>query len=143
MTPGNAPDERAEPDRDSPFDPGELFKIIERDADRSRVLAAMRQFMVRADAALFERAVAVYVRSARALNESVETVLATLESLADELERDATPGYAERDTPLRHLVLRGVLLAFYGPEVVEREEAARGERIERRNRTRTETGEEQ
>ncbi|HXD48941.1 MAG TPA: hypothetical protein VN600_09210, partial [Gemmatimonadaceae bacterium] len=78
--------------RDPVFDPEELFEVVRREEDMERVLAAMREFRDRGDYRLFERAVAVYVRSARARGEPVESVLAALEQIADELERDASPG---------------------------------------------------
>lgn len=124
--------------RDPVFDPAELFEVVRRQDDMNRVLAAMREFRDRGDFRLFERAVAVYVRSARARGEPVESVLAALEQFADELERDASPGFTQRDTPMRHVVLRGVLLAFYGADVVRREESARRDRIDRRNQDRPE-----
>ena len=124
--------------RDPVFDPEELFEVLRREEDMDRVLAAMREFRDRGDVRLFERAVAVYVRSARARGEPVESVLAALEQFADELERDSSPGFTERDTPMRYVVLRGVLLAFYGADVVRREESARRDRIDRRNRDRPE-----
>lgn len=138
-------DEPKEVDRSSPaasersgkfssdpvFDPAELFDVLEHEENVNRVLDAMGEFRRHGDTQLFQRAVAVYVRSARARNEPVETVLGTLETIADELERDAQPGFTQRDTPMRHLVLRGVLLAFYGADVVRREERARRERADR------------
>jgi hypothetical protein len=68
---------------DPVFDPGELFEVVEREENAQRALEAMREFVRRGDGPMFERAVAVYVRSARARREPVETVLATLETLAD------------------------------------------------------------
>lgn len=124
--------------RDPVFDPEELFEVVRREEDMERVLAAMREFRDRGDYRLFERAVAVYVRSARARGEPVESVLAALEQIADELERDASPGFTQRDTPMRYVVLRGVLLAFYGADVVHREESARRDRIDRRKHLRPE-----
>lgn len=118
--------------QDPTFDPGELFDVIQRDASIEGVLAAMREFERRGEEQLFARGVAIFARSARARGESVETVLAALEKIADELEEDGQPGFAQRETPLRHLVLRGVLLAFYGPEAVSREDHARRERVARR-----------
>ena len=117
---------------DPVFDPEELFEVVQRQDDVERVLAAMREFHRYGDTSLFERAVAVYVRSARARGEPVETVLATLETVADELERDSSPGYIQRDTPLWLVVLRGVLLAFYGADVVRLEVSARKLRMDRR-----------
>lgn len=118
--------------RDPVFDPAELFDVIAHDDNVHRVLDAMRAFIRRNDTSAFERAIAIYVRSARTRGEPIETVLATLETVADELERDASPGYKQRDTPLRHVLLRGVLLAFYGVDAVQREENARRGRVERR-----------
>ncbi len=118
------------------FDPAELFEILEFEENATRVLEAMRTFARRSDPELFGRAVAVYVRSARARGAPVEGVLAALQTVADEVEGGATPGFTQRDTPMRNLVLRGVLLAFYGMDVVEREDTARDERVERRTRPR-------
>jgi len=123
---------------DPVFDPDELFEVLRREDDTDRLIGAMREFRHRGDLHLFERAVAVYVRSARARGEPVETALAALEQFADELERDSTPGFTQRDTPLRHVVLRGVLLAFYGADAVRREESARQGRVDRRNQGRSE-----
>jgi len=118
--------------RDPVFDPAELFEVVAQDDNVQRVLAAMREFIRRNDTGALERAVAIYVRSARARGEPIETVLGTLETVADDLERDGAPGFNQRDTPLRHALLRGVLLAFYGADVVRREENARRGRVERR-----------
>jgi hypothetical protein len=81
------------------------------------------------------RAIAVFVRSARTRGEPIERVLGTLESLADASEGRARGGYAERDTPLRKLALRGVLLAYYGEDAVQRESAARERRAVTRQRS--------
>ena len=110
------------------FDPTELFEVIEREDNVHRVLDAMRQFVSQKDAQLLERGVALFVRSARARGEPVETVLAKLESIADELERGGAPGFRERDTPLRSTVLRGVLLAFYGSDAIRQAADARSRR---------------
>jgi hypothetical protein len=118
--------------RDPVFDPSELFEVVARDDNVRRVLDAMREFIRRNDTSALERAVAIYVRSARARGEPIETVLGTLQTVANDLERDATPGFRQRDTPLRHVLLRGVLLAFYGADVVRREESARRGRVEHR-----------
>ena len=120
--------------KDPIFDPAELFDVIEHEESVHRVLDAMRQFVTRHDLRLLERGVAVYVRSARARNESIEKVLAGLETIADELERGGVPGFKERDTPLRGIVLRGVLLAYYGADTVRREADARTKRAEHRSR---------
>ena len=121
--------------RDPVFDPAELFDVLEHEENVTRVLTAMQAFLRHGDPQLFERAIAVYVRSARAKQKPVESVLAALEAVADELERGAAPGFSQRDTPLRRLVLRGVLLAFYGPESVHRESAARKARVDDTQKT--------
>lgn len=118
--------------RDPTFNPGELFDVIEREESVERVLAAMREFEQRGEEQLFARGVALYARSARARGESVETVLGVLETIADSLDRDGQPGFPQRETPLRQLVLRGVLLAFYGAGAVRREEDARRARTAQR-----------
>jgi hypothetical protein len=123
----------AEFSQDPILDPAELFDVLEREENIHRVLDSMREFHRIGDANLLAHAVAVFVRSSRARNEPIESVLGNLESLADELERNAQPGYSQRDTPMRHLVLRGVLLAFYGAETVQREEVARAARRTRRD----------
>jgi len=121
--------------RDPVFDPAELFEVIAHDDNVQRVLAGMREFIRRSETDAVERAVAIYVRSARTRGEPVEVVLGTLETVADDLERDGAPGFTQRDTPLRNALLRGVLLAFYGADVVQREESARRDRVERRRST--------
>jgi len=118
--------------RDPTFNPVELFDVIEREDSVERVLAAMREFEQRGEGELFAHGVALYARSARARGESVETVLGALQKIVDTLNSDGPPGFAQRETPLRNLVLRGVLLAFYGADVVLREEDARRERAAQR-----------
>ncbi len=124
--------------RDPVFDPAELFEVVAHEDNVHRVLGAMREFIRRGDTAALERAVAIYVRSARTRDEPIEVVLGTLETVADDIEQDGAPGFKQRDTPLRHALLRGVLLAFYGADIVGREEFARRGRVERR---RSATGE--
>jgi hypothetical protein len=120
----NATERSGEFSHDPLFDPAELFLVLEQGEGTDRMLEAMREFVRRADVASLERAVALYARSARARGEPVEAVLAALESLADDAEGSGAPGFAQRDTPLRHAVMRRVLLAFYGP-VVRRGASAR------------------
>jgi hypothetical protein len=113
---------------DPTFDPAELFAVIQRDENVARVSGAMRTFVERGDTDSFQRAVAVFVRSARAREEPIERVLGVLEELVDGLEGHPLPGSSERETKMRTLVLRGVLLAFYGGEAVEREDSKRQSR---------------
>lgn len=125
----------AEFSSDPMFDPAELFEVIENDESRGRVRAAMMRFVTHNDPQLLSQAIAIFVRSARARGDSIERVLASLESLANASEGTAREGYEERDTPLRQLALRGVLLAFYGAEAVDREKKARERRAAARRRT--------
>lgn len=113
---------------DPAFDPAELFAVIQRDENVARVSGAMRAFIERGDTDSFQHAVAIFVRSARAREEPIERVLGVLEELVDGLEGHPLPGSAERETKMRTLVLRGVLLAFYGGEAVEREDSKRQSR---------------
>jgi hypothetical protein len=103
--------------RDPAFDPEQLFEVIGREDNVERVSQAMRAFLEHPDAALFERAVATFVRSARARGAPVESVLAVLIGLAEAREGNAYP-HDWTLTDLRWLILRGVLLAFYGDAAV-------------------------
>ena len=98
---------------DPAFDPEQLFEVISREENAERVSEAMRTFITNRDVERFEQAVAVFVRSARARGEPVERVLAVLIGLAEAREGSAYP-HDWALTDLRMVVLRGVLLAFYG-----------------------------
>jgi hypothetical protein len=98
---------------DPAFDPDQLFQVVSHEENADRVAEAMRKFLAQGDVARFEQAVAVFVRSARARGESVERVLAVLIELAEAREGVAYP-HDWSLTDLRWVVLRGVLLAFYG-----------------------------
>ncbi len=125
--------------RDPMFDPAELFALIRREQSVDAVVEAMRRFKRSGNLDLLARGVAVFARSARARGDSVETVLGALQRIVDALESDAQPGFPGRETPLRNLVLRGVLMAFYGEEIVDREADARDRRIEHQNAVRQES----
>jgi hypothetical protein len=99
--------------QDPALNPEQLFQVIGREENAERVSSAMRAFLVRGDTETFEQAVAVFVRSARARGEPVERVLAVLIELAEAREGVGSP-HDRTPTDLRRLVLRGVLLAFYG-----------------------------
>ena len=114
--------------RDPAFDPEQLFEVISRDESSERVSEAMRAFLTYRDIPRFEQAVAVFVRSARARGEPVERVLAVLIELAEAREGIGYP-HDWALTDLRLVVLRGVLLAFYGDASV----AARAPGVERRS----------
>lgn len=113
--------------RDPTFDPEQLFEVIGREDNDARVADAMRTFIRHGEVANFEQAVAVFVRSARARGEPVERVLAMLIGLAEAWEGTAYP-HDWTLSDLRWVVLRGVLLAFYGDTSL----AAREAGIERR-----------
>ena len=115
--------------RDPAFDPDELFEVIGREENADRVSAAMRHFLMRGDGAAFERAVATFVRSARVRAEPIEQVLALLIELAGEREGVAYP-HDWTPTDLRRLVLRAVLLAFYGDDAAKKAAERAKERLE-------------
>lgn len=103
--------------QDPTFDPEQLFSVIGREENAARVSEAMRAFAACGRQGAFEQAVALFVRSARARNEPIEQVLAVLIELATDEEGVARPHDLER-SDLRQLVLRGVLLAYYGDSPV-------------------------
>lgn len=105
--------------QDPSFDPEQLFEVINREDNAERVSEAMRVFLAHGDIPKFEQAVAVFVRSARARSEPVERVLAVLIELAEMREGVSLP-HDWALTDLRLVVLRGVLLAFYGDTTVPR-----------------------
>ncbi len=113
--------------RDPGFDPDQAFEVIGHEENAERVSHAMRTFLDQGDVARFEQAVAVFVRSARARGEPVERVLAVLIELAEAREGGQYP-HDWTLTDLRLVVLRGVLLAFYGDSAVGSREAG----VERR-----------
>jgi hypothetical protein len=112
---------------DPAFDPEQLFEVISHEENSERVSRAMRVFLANGDVAHFEQAVAVFVRSARTRGEPVERVLAVLIELAEAREGAAYP-HDWSLTDLRLVILRGVLLAFYGDTSVP----ARASGMERR-----------
>jgi hypothetical protein len=98
---------------DPTLDPEQLFEVFGRDENADRISEAMRVFLARRDVAAFERAVAIFIQSARARGEPVERVLAVLIELAEAREGVRHP-HDRTVTDMRRLVLRAVLLAFYG-----------------------------
>jgi hypothetical protein len=113
---------------DPSFDPEHVFDVIRDEENEERVSAAMRAFVARGDASAFARAVAVFVRSANAQGQPIERVLAVLNGLADEREGQPYP-HDWQPSELRRLVLRGVLIAFFGKEAVTEE--ARSQNLRR------------
>jgi hypothetical protein len=108
--------------QDPALDPDQLFQVVSREENADRVAEAMRKFLAQGDVARFQQAIAVFVRSARARGESVERVLAVLIELAEAREGVAYP-HDWSLTDLRWVVLRGVLLAFYGDTSLAAREA--------------------
>ena len=104
--------------RDPAFDAERLVQIIGSDESAERISQAMHAFIDRGDDAAFSHAVADYVRSATARGEPIERVLAVLIELAEEREGRSYP-HDWQPSGLRRLVLRGVLLAFYGEDAVK------------------------
>ena len=99
------------------------------------IAIAMRDFLSDGNAERFEQAVAEFVRGARSRGVSVEQVVASLEAIADTEETSRMSGSVVLDrTRLRRVLLRGVLLAFYGIDVVHREEGALQDRRSQRRR---------
>ena len=114
--------------QDPAFDPDQLFEVVGHADSADRVAEAMRMFLKHGELARFEQAIAVFVRSARARQEPIERVLAVLIELAAAKEGVAYP-HDWTLTDLRWVVLRGVLLAFYGDTSL----AKRDSGIERRS----------
>ena len=111
--------------RDPVLDPERVFSVISDEENAERVSAAMRTFVDRGDTATFAKAVAVFVRSANARGEPIERVLAILNELAEEREGAPYP-HDWQPSELRRLVLRGVLLAYFGGDVVRTEARSQG-----------------
>ena len=109
---------------DPRFDPEARFEAVAKAENEGQVSEAMRAFIEHADPDRFAHAVAVYVRSARARKEPVEHVLGVLNRLAVRHEGSRFGTEGER-TALHTLLLRGVLLAFYGTDAVTLEEQRR------------------
>lgn len=112
------------------------LETIESEENVARVRDAMTAFVRRGDRERFAAVVAQFVRCARGRGETIEHVLGTLETLADSCEGTARGGFAERDTPLRRLTLRSVLVNYYGSEAVARETSARDRRLAERRGSR-------
>ena len=102
-----------------------LADVGEGEENAERMSQAMHTFIARGDAPRLAQAVANFVRSATTRGEPIERVLAVLNEIAEEREGRSYP-HDWQPSVLRQLVLRGVLLAFYGEDVVD--EGARAQR---------------
>lgn len=102
--------------RDPQFDPAELFVVLDEGDNSERATQAMREYLDTGDVAHFDRAVAVYVRSARARGIPVEQVLAALNRLSDaQVARySQRAGTIMEPSELQRRVVEVVLKAFYG-----------------------------
>lgn len=100
---------------DPRFDPEEAFSLFSRAESEEHVIDAMRRYVDSGERrGPFARAVAVYVRAARARGEPAERVLAILTRLADRIQ-EPTRGFSQFEpNDLRELILHGVLLAYFG-----------------------------
>jgi hypothetical protein len=84
-------------------------------------LEAMQSFIAEGDKGAFKHAVALYVKSARARNESIETVLGVLCTLATDLEGPrVADGVLMHPTTMHELIFAGILRAYFGTVAVER-----------------------
>ncbi len=90
-------------------------------AEALEALEAMKLFVIKRDETALEQAVALYVASARAREESIETVLAMLCQLASGLEGPrVVDELLHNPTKMHALIFAGILRAFYGNAAVER-----------------------
>jgi hypothetical protein len=109
--------------------PPHIREQLTRPDGTAQALEAMKLFVNKRDEAAFERAVALYVASARERDEPIETVLAVLCELASGLEG---PRVVEElllhPTKMHRLIFAGILRAFYGSVAVEREIGASAQR---------------
>jgi hypothetical protein len=110
------------------FDPNERFAHTERDESTSLISAAFNDYLTDGDLAKVERAIAIFVRASRERGHAVEQVVRQLDQLQTTVEGIRNP-ILDEPSALRRSVLRGVLLAFYGPEAMAREERRRAERV--------------
>jgi hypothetical protein len=84
-------------------------------------LRAMQSFIAKGDKAAFKHAVALYVKSARTRNESIETVLGVMCTLATDLEGPRVAGgVLLHPTTMHELIFAGILRAYFGAVAVER-----------------------
>jgi hypothetical protein len=92
-------------------------------------LTAMTTFMSKGDEAAFERAVALYVASARSRKEPIESVLSVCCTLATDLEgpRVVSEGLSN-PTKMHALIFAGILRAFYGDVAIDRAIGASAQR---------------
>jgi hypothetical protein len=99
------------------------------------IASAMRSFLIEGRVESFEQAVADFVRRARRQNVEIEQVVASLEAIADLQEGSRMSGAVVLDrSELRRVLLRGVLVAYYGADAVHREEGALRDRRSRQDR---------
>ena len=118
---------------DPTFDVEELFAPVTREVSRRLIEDAFRGHLGAPNVVEVARAIAVYVRTSRQRGHAIEHVVRDLESIQTRVEgphAQALP--LTEPTSLRQAVLHGILLAFYGAEIVAREDRRRGDRRKRR-----------
>lgn len=100
---------------DGRFDPNELFDVIASSTSAAQAHSAIGEFISKGDPETLKRAIAVYVRSARARGQSVENVLGELNVITDKHQgRYQSSGKLLEPSELKKLVLQTVLEGFDG-----------------------------
>jgi hypothetical protein len=112
---------------DPTFAPEELFLAVDRAESRTIIAEAFTAYLESFDLVPVTRAIAIYVRASRQRGHSVEHVVRHLDAIQSRLE-SAPHLVLTEPSELRRAVLRGVLLSFYGPDAVRREDRRRAER---------------
>lgn len=132
LKPSSAPPSRSRSgdfSQDPHFDVDEQFEVISAATSAEQAAAAMRQFLASGNEEQFAKAIAIYVRSAHARGEPIERVLATINEVVEGAEGAATIGSEREPSRMRQLVLRGLLLSFYGWNAVAAVEVSQAQRI--------------
>lgn len=109
------PERSGELGGDGRFDQNALFDVIAKTDSTEQATSAMRKFVSEGNEDALRRAIAIYVRTARARGKSIENVLADLNALSDQQHgRYALAGRLLQPTELKRLVLETVLRGFEG-----------------------------
>ena len=98
---------------DRRFDPESLFEVVAQAESAEQAAEAMREFIARGDRERLTEAVAIYTRSARARGQTMENILAELNTLsARHHGRYNHDGKLLEPSELKKLVLRAVFDSF-------------------------------
>ena len=128
--PPSVPSRVAEQSHTPRFDPNELFAIANATDSVPRVPETFRTILTRENEGAFTHAIAQYVRSSHARGVDIEQVLAGVNRIlaaTDDMTRPADDHLSRS----RQLVLRGLLLAFYGAGIVDGDAVRDGHRADR------------